>query len=47
MKGFRDKNFGKHPDDPDYIRDYDAEEDYERYLFEMELKYDEQRCDED
>ena len=44
---WKDKNAGKHPDDPDYIRDYDAEEDYDRYLFEMELKYDEQRCDED
>ena len=28
---WRDKNFGKRPQDPNYLEDYDPEEDYERY----------------
>ena len=35
---WKDKNFGKSPFDPDYIDDYDAEEDRERFEFEQELK---------
>lgn len=40
---WKDKNFGKHPADPDYIDDYDPEEDYERYIDAMEEKSDERR----
>ena len=40
---WKDKNFGKHPSDPDYIDDYDPEKDYERYLDDMEEKSDERR----
>ena len=35
---WKDKNFGKHPADPDYIDDYDPEEDYERYCEALEDK---------
>jgi len=38
MDKWKDKNFGKCPQDPDYLEDYDAEEDYDRYLDEVELK---------
>lgn len=41
---WRNKNFGKSPFDPEYDRDYDAEEDYEEYLYWQELKDDEKRC---
>lgn len=36
---WRDKNFGKHPADPDYIDDYDPEEDYNRWEWEQEMKF--------
>jgi len=35
---WKDKNYGKHPSDPEYITDYDAAEDYDRYMDEVELK---------
>ena len=35
---WRDKNFGKHPADPEYDHSYDPEEDLERYLEEVELR---------
>lgn len=38
MRPWKDKNSGKHPDDPDYLEDYDPEEDYDRYLDEVELR---------
>ena len=41
---WRDKNFGKHPSDPDYDHSYDREEDYDEYLYWQELKDDEDRC---
>jgi len=40
MRPWKDRNFGKHPSDPEYDDRYDAEDDHERYMFEMELKYD-------
>jgi len=40
---WKDKNFGKHPQDPDYIDDYDPEEDYERYIDEQEHKFEYER----
>lgn len=41
---WKDKNSGKHPSDPEYDHDYDAEEDYDEYLYWQELKDDEERC---
>lgn len=35
---WKNKNFGKSPQDPDYLEDYDPEEDYDRYMDEVELK---------
>ena len=35
---WQDKNSGKHPADPDYDRDYDAEEDFRRWEDEQDLK---------
>lgn len=35
---WKNKNAGKHPAEPDYIDGYDAEEDYDRYLAEVEMK---------
>ena len=35
---WKDKNSGKHPSDPEYDHSYDAEEDYDRYMDEVELK---------
>jgi len=35
---WHDKNFGKSPSDPEYETDYDREEDYDRYMDEVELK---------
>lgn len=35
---WRNKNLGKSPDDPDYDHDYNPEEDYDRYMDEVELK---------
>ena len=35
---WRNKNFGKHPADPEYDHGYDAEEDRERFEAEQELK---------
>lgn len=35
---WRDKNFGKHPQDPEYDDEYDRDEDYERYLWSVEEK---------
>ena len=40
---FRDKNYGKSPFDPDYIEDYDREEDYEAYVTACEEKYEFER----
>ena len=37
------KNRGKHPLDPEYIDDYDAEEDYENWLDEQEHKFEYER----
>lgn len=28
---FHNPNLTKHPDDPDYVQDYDAEEEYKRF----------------
>lgn len=36
---WRNKNFGLSPFDPEYDDSYDAEEDYERYCDEQEMKY--------
>lgn len=36
---WRNKNFGLSPFDPDYRDDYDAEDDYNRYVDEAELRY--------
>ena len=38
MKPWRDKNFGLHPSDQEYRTDYNKDEDYERYLDEVERK---------
>jgi len=38
MSNWKDKNSGKHPSDPEYDHGYDAEEDYERWEAELELK---------
>ena len=35
---WKDKNFGKHPADPDYLDGYDPDEDCERYELEHEMK---------
>lgn len=35
---WHNKNSGKSPQDPDYLEGYDAEEDFERYEEEQELK---------
>lgn len=35
---WKNKNFGKSPQDPDYLEDYDAEEDYDCWFNEQELK---------
>ena len=43
---WRNKNFGKSPFDPDYDDRYDAEEDYNRYIDEMELRYELERDNE-
>lgn len=40
---WRNKNLGKHPDDPDYIQDYDPEEDHERFLEEQEQRFESER----
>lgn len=40
---WKDKNYGKHPQDPDYDHDFDPEEDYERYVDELEARYDYKR----
>ena len=37
------RNYGKSPFDPDYIQDYDAQEEYERYLDAVEEKYEFER----
>ena len=39
MVKWKDENFGKCPQDPDYLEDYDAEEDYDRYLDEIDARY--------
>ena len=36
---WKDKNFGKHPSDPEYDDGYDAKEDYDRYLDAVDEKY--------
>lgn len=41
---WHDKNFGIHPDDPAYDRDYDRDADYEEYLYWQELAEEERRC---
>lgn len=38
------KQRGRHPQDPEWIDDYDPEEDYDEYLYWQELKDDEDRC---
>ena len=38
MSKFHDKNFGKHPDDPDYDHNFDRDAEYERFLEEQERK---------
>lgn len=38
-----DRNFCKHPQDPDYDHDYDPEEDYERYVDACEEREDARR----
>ena len=38
MMSWHNKNSGKHPDDPDYNQNYDPDEEYERYLEELEWK---------
>ena len=43
MSKWRDKNYGKSPFDPDYIEDYDREEDYENYITACEEKYEWER----
>lgn len=40
---WKDKNFGKSPFDPDYLDDYDPEEDYERYCEACEEREDRKR----
>ena len=40
---YRNKNFGKSPFVPDYIQDYNPEEDYERYIDEQEWKFEYER----
>ena len=44
MDKWHNKNSGKSPQDPDYLEDYDAEQDYDEYLYWQELKDDEERC---
>lgn len=39
----RDKNFGKHPLDPDYIDGYDYEKELADYELEKELEQDDKR----
>ena len=36
---FHDKNYGKSPFDPDYVEDYDWQEDYDNYLQSVEDRY--------
>lgn len=38
MRHWKDKNFDKYFGDDEYDNDYDPEEDYERYLDEVERK---------
>ena len=38
MRHWRDKNFDKYFGDDEYDNDYDPEEDYDRYMDEVELK---------
>lgn len=45
MKQPKDKNAGKHPQDPDYDDGYNYQEVYDRWLSEQEAKDDERRCD--
>lgn len=40
---WRDKNYGKSPFDPDYLDDYDAEQDYERYCESCEEREEQRR----
>ena len=35
---WHNKNFGKSSQDPDYLEDYDAEQDLESYIYWQELK---------
>ena len=45
MKQPKDKNYGMHPADPDYIEGYDPDEELELWIEEQERKDDERRCD--
>ena len=40
---FIDPNSGKHPSDPDYIDDWDADEVYDRYVLQEEDRADDER----
>lgn len=40
---WHNKNLGKSPFDPDYLDDYDPEQDYEDWLDEQERKEQEKR----
>lgn len=40
---WHNKNRGRHPQDPEYIDDYDPEQDYEDWLEEQERKEQEKR----
>ena len=40
---WRNRNFGKSVFDPDYLQDYDAEEDYENWIDEQEHKFEYER----
>lgn len=45
--GWRNKNFGKHPQDPDYIDDYDEDEDLDMFEEEKEDKWERMRQERD
>jgi hypothetical protein len=38
MKPWRDKNSGVHPADPDFDNSYDPEDDFNRYMDEVDLR---------
>lgn len=43
MRPPKDKNSGKHPQDPDYDDSYNYQEEYDRWLDEQEMKYEHEK----